>query len=118
MKGGGEFLAAPMKGLFRLSEKLWLRPSTNPDPQKPFFRRGDCTNMFDVMRGMIVCRTMDALNICLGLMSACDANIWRGLQMARGVDADEDVTAAQAAGITEELNILRTKNRRRHWGST
>ena len=112
VKSGGEFQAAPLKGLFRLSEKLWLRPTNNPDPNKPFFCRGDCANVFDVVRGMIFCSNMNALNICLGLLVACDVDLWRGLQVARGVTGgDEDLTAAQAAGIMEELIVLRVKNR-------
>ena len=108
VKSGGEFMVAPLKGLFRLSEKLWLRPTNNPDPQNPFFfRRGDCANVFDVVRGMIVCDSMGVLNICLGLLVACDVGLWRRMQ----VEEDEDMTAAQAAGITEELNVLRVKNR-------
>ena len=104
VKSGGEFLSAPLKGLFRLSEKLWLRPTHNPEPQKPFFQRGDSANVFDVVRGMIVCANMDELNICLGLLAACDAN--QGT-----VTSDGDVTAAQAAGIEEEIHVLRVKNR-------
>ena len=112
VKSGGEFHSAPLKGLFRLSEKLWLRPTNNPDPRKPFFPRGDCANVFDVVRGMIMCTSMHALNICLGLLTSCDMDLWCGLQMKRGVTRDEgDVTAAQAAGIPEELNVLRVKNR-------
>ena len=112
VKSGGEFMVAPLKGLFRLSEKLWLRPTNNPDPNKPFFCRGDCANVFDVVRGMIFCSNMNELDICLGLLVACDVDLWRGLQVARGVTGgDEDLTAAQAAGIMEELIVLRVKNR-------
>ena len=37
-------------------------------------------------------------------------DLWRRLQQASG-GLDGDVTAAQAAGLTEELNVLRVKNR-------
>ena len=111
VKSGGEFLPAPLKGLFRLSEKLWLRPTPNPNSQSPSFSRGNCANVFDVVRGMIMCTSMDALNICLGLLTACDVELWRGLQAERGVFGAEDATAAQAAGIREELDVWRVKNR-------
>merc|ERR1719201_1622886 len=110
-KSGAEYIPSPLKGLLRISEKLWLRPTTNPNPQKPFFSRGDCANVFDVVRGMVVCSSMHMMNICLGLLAACDINIWRGLPVARGSMGQDDVTAAQAAGIVEELNIFRLKNR-------
>ena len=90
---------------------MWLRPTLNPDPQKPFFPRGDCANVCDVVRGMIVCSSVHIMNICLGLLAACDINIWRGLPVARSAMGQDDVTAAQAAGIAEELNVFRLKNR-------
>ena len=110
-KSGAEHMHARVKGLFRISEKLWLRPTGNPDPGKPFFPRGDCANVCDVVRGMIVCSSMNVMNICLGLLAACDVDVWRGLPVARSVTKEHDVTAAQAAGIMEELNIFRVKNR-------
>ena len=111
VKSGGTFLPAPLKGLFRLSEKLWLRPTTKPDSEGHSFSRGNCANVFDVVRGMIMCTSMDALNICLGLLAACDVDLWRGLQAERGISGQEEATAAQAAGIREELDVLRVKNR-------
>lgn len=115
VKSGGKFHAAPLKGIFRLSEKLWLRPTDNPEPHKPFFPRGDCANVFDVVRGMIACANMDVMNMCLALLTACDVRLWHRDQAARGVNIlDEDLTtAAEAAGITEKLKILRVKNRLR-----
>ena len=110
-KTGAEFLSAPLKGLVRISGKLWLRPSTDPDAQQTLFRRGDCANVFDVVRGMLVCSTMDLLNICLGLFAACDPDLWHDINES---DLGGGVTSAQAAGITEEINVLRVKNRFRN----
>merc|ERR1719201_2750885 len=107
-KAGAEFLPAPLKGLGRISEKLWLRPSTDPDAQQTLFRRGDCANVFDVVRGMLACSTMDLLNICLGLFAACDPDLWHGINEG---DLGGGVTSARAAGITEEIHVLRVKNR-------
>merc|ERR1719230_1734019 len=90
-KSGAEYMPAPLKGLFRISEKLWLRPTRNPDPQKPFFPRGDCANVCDLVRGMIVCSSMHIVNICLGLLAACNTNIWRGLPVARSATGKDDV---------------------------
>ena len=81
------------------------------EPQKPFFPRGDCANVCDLVRGMIVCSSVHIMNICLGLLAACDINIWRGLQVAGSAMGQDEVTAAQAAGIAEELNLFRLKNR-------
>ena len=104
-KAGAEYLAAPLKGLGRISEKLWLRA------QESFFPRGDCANVFDVVRGMLVCSMMDALSICLDLFVACDPDLWREIN---GGDLGGGVTAAQAAGITEEIHVIRVKNRFRN----
>ena len=86
--------------------KITRSPTTNPNPQKHFFPRGDCANVCDVVRGMIVCSSMDVMSICLGLLASCDVKVWRGLPLGQ-----DDVTSAQAAGITEELDIFRLKNR-------
>ena len=110
-KAGAEYLAAPLKGLGRISEKLWLRPTTETGSKESFFPRGDCANVFDVVRGMLVCSVMDALNICLDLFAACDPDLWREVNDS---DLGDDVTAAQAAGITEEIHVIRVKNRFRN----
>ena len=101
-KSGARFLSAPLKGLERISEKLWLRPTASSFP------RGDCANIFDVVRGILACSTMGVLNICLDLLAACDPDMWYGINAAHLVDG---VTSAQAAGITEEIRVLRVKNR-------
>merc|ERR1719409_2027490 len=60
---------------------------------------------------MLVCSVMDALNICLDLFAACDPDLWREVN---DNDLDDAVTAAQAAGITEEIHVIRVKNRFRN----
>ena len=66
--------------------------------------------MFDVVRGMLICNSVGELSTALGLLAACDVSLTRELRAMDGID-DNDMTAAQAAGITEQISVVRVKNR-------
>ena len=102
-KSGAKFHPAPLKGVFRLAEKLWLR-----SVHDTAFPQGDCSNVFDVVRGMLVCPTIGALSVCTALLASCDEMLDRVL---RGNVDELDIPAAQAAGITTNIRVLRAKNR-------
>ena len=74
------------------------------------FVRGDCSNVFDVVRGMLICDNVGELNTALGLLAACDVLLTKELRVLDGID-NNDITAAQAAGIIEQISVVRVKNR-------
>ena len=96
-KCGAVFQPAPLKGLFRISEKLWLRSLHENE-----FPRGDCANLFDIVRGMLVCPNTGVMNVCASMLVSCD----KILDVVLRTD-----NAAQASGIMTEIQVLRTKNR-------
>ena len=115
-KSGAMFHPAPLKSPYRLAEKLWLRRVHDPE-----FQQGDCSNVFDVVRGMLVCPNVAVLSMCATLLASCDETLNWGLQPdADKTDSpnalepdtnDPEVPAAQAAGIRTAIRVLRVKNR-------
>ena len=102
-KSGAEFQPAPLKGVSRLAEKLWLRSVHDTE-----FPQGDCTNVLDVVRGMLVCSNIGVLNVCTSMLASCDEMLDRRLHVGENA---ADIAAAEVAGITTRIRLMRAKNR-------
>ena len=106
-KSGAVFHPAPLKGVFRMTEKIWLRSVHKSE----VFQPGDCANVFDVVRGMLVCPNVGVLNVCATLLVSCDHTLD---QLLHEYVDEVDIPAATAAGIHTKIRVFRAKNRFRH----